>query len=168
MARQGFITLINIKYKFLERQATVDPNWFQCGSGSREANQCGSMLRVMIDLVGPLNYFRTFSYRGNSRRGKSTPWHIIDMVWLYRSPIPVGEGGIFLVQMISTCRRWLREGRGVITLWDPCGSGSGSWPDFRIFKKWNFYHEKNIQGTLGVKSLCRKTCISYFRHLELR
>ncbi len=41
------------------------------------------------------------------------------MVWLYRSPIPVGGGGgLFLVQMIFTCLRYAYRGGGeVSTLW---------------------------------------------------
>jgi hypothetical protein len=43
-----------------------------------------------------------------------------NMVWLYRSPIPVGEGGdILFVQMISTCLRgaYTKRGGEVSTLW---------------------------------------------------
>jgi hypothetical protein len=32
-----------------------------------------------------------FAYRRSSRRRKGAARHIIDMVWLYRSPIPVGR-----------------------------------------------------------------------------
>jgi hypothetical protein len=35
-----------------------------------------------------------------------------DMVWLYRSPIPVGRRGYLLVQMISTCLRYAEGGGG--------------------------------------------------------
>ncbi len=40
-----------------------------------------------------------------SYRRKSAAWHKFDMVWLYRSPIPMGRRGILLVQLISTCLR---------------------------------------------------------------
>jgi hypothetical protein len=45
--------------------------------------------------------------------------HIIDMVWLYSAPVPVGNrGGILLVQMNTTCLHAPRgRGRGVSTLW---------------------------------------------------
>jgi hypothetical protein len=34
-----------------------------------------------------------FAYMGSSHRGKGAARHIIDVVWQYRSPIPVGRRG---------------------------------------------------------------------------
>jgi len=73
----------------------------------------GPCLRLMIDLEGPLSWFGTFAYRGSLHRRKSAAWHRFDMVWLFCSPIPVGGGGILLVQMVSTCRRGLRGGSDI-------------------------------------------------------
>ncbi len=53
-------------------------------------------LRIMIDIEGPCE-----AYRGSSHRRKGPARYVIEMVWLYRSPIPVGrKGGNLLVQMI--------------------------------------------------------------------
>ncbi len=57
--------------------------------------QGGGDLRVMIDIEGTLSLFSTFAHRGSSHRRKSAAWHKFDMVWLYRSPIPVGKKGVF-------------------------------------------------------------------------
>ncbi len=44
-------------------------------------------------------------------RRKSATCHLVDMVWLYHSPIPVGRRGVnLLVQKISACRHGLRGG----------------------------------------------------------
>ncbi len=52
-------------------------------------------MRVMIDIESPLNLFSTlvkrFAYVGSSHRRKGAVRHIIDMVWLYRSPISAGR-----------------------------------------------------------------------------
>ncbi len=69
----------------------------------------------MIDNRGPTKFssaFHLYSHRGSSR--KVAARLLIDMVWLYRSPIPVGRGGrgILLVQIISTCRRGAYRGEG--------------------------------------------------------
>jgi hypothetical protein len=54
-----------------------------------------------------------FAYRGSLNRRKGAARHVIAMVWLCRSPIPEGEGGILLVPMVSTCLRGaLRKGGG--------------------------------------------------------
>jgi hypothetical protein len=48
----------------------------------------------------------------SSHRRKSAECPKFDMVWIHRSPIPVGRRGVnFLVQMISTCLA-ARRGRG--------------------------------------------------------
>jgi hypothetical protein len=44
---------------------------------------------------GPPSYFITFVYRGSLHRRKSAACPKFDMVWLYRSPIPVGRRGQF-------------------------------------------------------------------------
>ncbi len=69
-------------------------------------------LRVMIDIEEPTDLARHyFTYRGSSHRCKGAAGHIIDMVWLYRSVIPVGRRGIiFLFKMISTCLRGTKRG----------------------------------------------------------
>jgi hypothetical protein len=55
---------------------------------------------------GPNEFVHHFAYRGSSHRRKGAARHdIIDMVWLYRSPITEGGGSIILVQMISNSLR---------------------------------------------------------------
>jgi hypothetical protein len=48
-----------------------------------------------------------FAYRGSLHRRKRAATHVIEMVWLYRSPILVGRNRyrILPVQLISTCIR---------------------------------------------------------------
>ncbi len=49
----------------------------------------------------------------SSHKGKGDARHMIDMVWLYLSPIPVRRRGILFVQMFSTCLRGAqRKGGG--------------------------------------------------------
>ncbi len=76
-----------------------------------------------------LNKFSTFVNRGSSHRRKSAacPWFY--MVWLNRSPIPVGRRGkICLVQMISTCLP-SRRGRGL-------GVGTLRWVRGCVIQGW--------------------------------
>jgi hypothetical protein len=59
---------------------------------------------------GPHELVQHFRLQGSSHRRKSAACPKFDMVWQYRSRIPVGrseEGGNFLVQMIFTCRRYV-------------------------------------------------------------
>ncbi len=42
----------------------------------------------------PPSEFSTFVYRGSSHRRKSAACPKFDMVWLYRSPLPVGRRGV--------------------------------------------------------------------------
>ncbi len=44
---------------------------------------------------GPTELVQHFAYRGSSHRRKSAVRHITDMLWLYRSHIPVGRRGQF-------------------------------------------------------------------------
>jgi hypothetical protein len=44
---------------------------------------------------GPTGLIQHFASRGSSFRRNDAACHIIDMVWLYRSPIPVGRRGVF-------------------------------------------------------------------------
>jgi hypothetical protein len=75
-------------------------------------SQSNGWYRRTIELV------QHFRCRGSSHRRKSAAWHNkIDVVWLYRSPIPVGMRGYF------TCPKdfylpllRLEEGGGVSTL----------------------------------------------------
>jgi hypothetical protein len=57
-----------------------------------------------------INAFKN-SDPGSSHRRKSAACHLVHMVWLYHSPIPVGRRGVnLLVQQISACRHGLRGG----------------------------------------------------------
>ncbi len=50
----------------------------------------------------PLSWFSTFVYRGSSHRRKSAACPKFDMVWFYRSPIPVGwKGVIFSIKLFQ-------------------------------------------------------------------
>jgi hypothetical protein len=62
---------------------------------------------MALPLRGPAEIVQHSAYMGSSHQRKGATSHLIDMVWLYRSPIyPSGKmGGNFLVQMISTCLR---------------------------------------------------------------
>ncbi len=54
-------------------------------------------LRVMINMYrGPTDLVQHCAYWRSSHRRKGAARHIIGMVWLYRSPIPVGKGGWYL------------------------------------------------------------------------
>jgi len=61
---------------------------------------------------GPLRLVSTFVNRGCSHRRKSAACPTFDMVLQYRSPIPVGRRGHFLVQMIFTYTIATCRGRG--------------------------------------------------------
>jgi hypothetical protein len=76
------------------------------------------ILRVPTELSqltrGPSELVQHF-YRGSSHRRKSAACPTFDMVWLNRSPVPVGRrggGGNFLVQMISPCPPRVEGGGG--------------------------------------------------------
>ncbi len=89
-------------------------------------------LEVIITLVysaqsneltrGPpelVQHFHTFIYRGSSHRRKSAACPKFDMVWLYRSPIPVGWRGLiswFQWFLPAFTTSWGRV-EGVGTLW---------------------------------------------------
>ncbi len=50
--------------------------------------------KLLIDSTscrGCTELVQHFAYRGSSHRRKGAARHVIDMVWLYRSPIPSGE-----------------------------------------------------------------------------
>jgi hypothetical protein len=90
-------------------------NIWRCGVGGRHI----CMDTKSNDLYrGPTELVQHFAYRGNSHRRHGAARHIIDMVWLYSSPIPVGwSGGILLALMISTVFAATRRGGGSA----PCG-----------------------------------------------
>ncbi len=68
-------------------------------------------LILMIDIhSGPTELVPHFAHRGSSQRRKGAASHIIDMVWLHRSPI-WGGGVLLLFQMKTTCLRGA-SGRG--------------------------------------------------------
>ncbi len=73
-------------------------------------------LRVMIDLEGPLSNFSTFAYRGSSHRRKSTAWHLIYMVWLYRSLSQWVGRGILLDPLPLPLRRQLTKSYMALSL----------------------------------------------------
>ncbi len=56
--------------------------------GQREAQS------TKLTIEGPLSWFSTIVYRGSSHRRKSAACPKYDMVWLHRSPIPVGRKGV--------------------------------------------------------------------------
>ncbi len=59
-----------------------------------EKGGCGAQSNELIR--GPPELVQHFRlYRGSSHRRKSAAWHKFDMVWLYRSPIPVGRRRVF-------------------------------------------------------------------------
>jgi hypothetical protein len=63
-----------------------------------------------------MNYLELVQhFRGSSHRHKSVACPKFDMVWLYRSPIPVGGGGggDFLGQIISTASPCVEKGEGM-------------------------------------------------------
>ncbi len=67
----------------------------------------------MIYIEESLSLFSTFACKRSSHRCKSAAWHNLDMVWLYRTPIPEGRIGVFFFQMISTVYQpSLRWGEG--------------------------------------------------------
>jgi hypothetical protein len=47
----------------------------------------------------PTELVQHSTYRGSSHRRKRAASHLIDMFWLYRSPIPVGRKGLFYLFM---------------------------------------------------------------------
>ncbi len=60
--------------------------------------------RVMTDVErARAELVLHFAYRGSIHRRKGAARHIINMVWLYRSPIPVRKSSTLLVQMIFSC-----------------------------------------------------------------
>ncbi len=63
-------------------------------------------LRVMIDIEGgSTKLVQHSAYRGSSNRRKGAASHIFVMVWLYRSPIPVGEPPFLFVHIKTTFQR---------------------------------------------------------------
>ncbi len=86
-----------------------------CVNFIHQEQKSGESLRVMYDLEDP----QSFVYRGNSHRRKSAACPKFDMVWLHRSPIPVGRRGVIssfklFLPVVATGRG---RGRGVGTLW---------------------------------------------------
>ncbi len=72
---------------------------------------------------GTLSLFSTFVYRGSSYRQKCAGCPTFDMVWLYRSHIPLGRRGVissFIIFLPGFAKRRGRRGGGVGTLW--CGT----------------------------------------------
>ncbi len=62
---------------------------------------------------GPTELIQNFSNRGSSQRGKGAARHTIDVVWLFRSALPVGMREIlFIIRMIFTCPRNAYRGGG--------------------------------------------------------
>jgi hypothetical protein len=56
---------------------------------------CCLILIVMINIhSGPTEFVPHFAHKGSSQRRKGAASHIIDMVWLHRSPVS-GGGGVF-------------------------------------------------------------------------
>ncbi len=76
---------------------------------SRKTRGGGALLRVMIDIERWLNYFIILLIGGNHICAKAYSIVILynDMVWLCRSPIPVGRKRVFYLFwfLISTCLR---------------------------------------------------------------
>ncbi len=85
-------------------------------------------LRVMIDVES------ISLIEGSSHRRKGAARHIIDMVWLYRSPIPVGRRGIF-----SYLFKLFLPAFAVHT-----GRGGSQHPLRKILKSWKTYLEKRL------------------------
>jgi hypothetical protein len=76
----------------------------------------------MIDIEGPFE-----AYRGSSYRRKDAARYKNDMVWLYRSPTPVGRmGDNLLVQMIFPAFAKPKVGGGGEGGQHPVESGPGS------------------------------------------
>jgi hypothetical protein len=89
---------------------------------------------------GPMSErFSTFVYRGSSHRRKSAACPKFDMVWLYRSPIPVGRR-----RVISSFKRFLPALRYA---WR---KGEGRWHPvverFRYCKKKKYAYELERGG----------------------
>ncbi len=47
-------------------------------------------LRVIINIEGPTDLVQHFAYRGSSYQRNVASSHVFNLVWLYRSPTPVG------------------------------------------------------------------------------
>ncbi len=76
-----------------ENPGSVQPTYIQYSLDEFQARSLG----VMIDIRRrPTVLVQHFNYRGFSHRRKGAAIHIIYMVWLYRSPISVGDIWIFL------------------------------------------------------------------------
>jgi hypothetical protein len=68
--------------------------------------------------VQPTELVQHSAYRGSSRRRKGSTSHIINMVWTYRSPLPVGRKGVFYENYLPS--HSLEEGKGNSILWWEC------------------------------------------------
>ncbi len=62
-----------------------------------EANRDAVVQRkaMQVRYRAPTELVQHFTYRGRLRWRKGAASHIIDMVWLCRSPLPVGRKGVF-------------------------------------------------------------------------
>ncbi len=61
----------------------------------------GLFLRVMDDYIKRRLSKFGISFIGGTHLGESAASHIIEMVWLYHWPIPMGRRGYFTVHMGS-------------------------------------------------------------------
>jgi hypothetical protein len=94
---KSYITLHPIPLNFLKYEENLIFFFYQCRNSKVHAQ------RVLIDLAGS-ELVQHFAYRGHSHWRKGAARHVIDMVWLYRSPIPVGRRRVFLtILLISPC-----------------------------------------------------------------
>ncbi len=77
--------------------------------------KCG--LKVISD-IGPTEIVQHSAYRGSSHLRKGATSHIINRVWLYRSPYPRGEkGGYFTCSATEQyCKGTLEMVMDAITL----------------------------------------------------
>ncbi len=92
----------------------LDLNMKHKNSAPINANSSGIVVKSQSTELtrGPPEFSSALYLQGEFTSRKSAARPKFDVVWLYRSPIPVGRGGgvNFLVQMISTC---LGRGNGV-------------------------------------------------------
>ncbi len=89
---QNIMAATNIKidllYIYFIYTSVLDPKSFGYGSGSVSCLFIKSLLKSCSAYNLPWGGGDT--YKGNLRRLKGVAWHIIDMVLLFRLPIPVG------------------------------------------------------------------------------
>ncbi len=71
------------------------PRWPPALPGSSGKNNIQLKPQSYEWTRGTVSYLSTFVYWGSSDWRKVAAWHKFDMVWLYRSPIPVERRGCF-------------------------------------------------------------------------